>query len=498
MILPFGTSSEQSFVRDCRSLRGDRIGLRDHAILWGLYVARAMSAVQIAAELFPGQQVAKARNQLNRLRRLGLVEHHRGGRLQGSDPYLWILTSTGFKALGAFRDERIISDDKNAPVPWSKVRLGAFYEWGWKTRMPGVGVPGRVKHDQQAIDFMIAYRRCIDAELTYITRGIQCLALTEWRCEHLFLAPWDKGSHHREGAPITLERAVKDAFPESKSSNYESTLHVEHGGFKDKRLRVVKPDGAVSIIIDGLPDTVFCKPRLAGDGLRPRETIYGKRYRAPQIAIDILIEYDRTGKGSANTEKLQCLDLFLNLGKHFVKSTPIHCLRREPETEEEVEEGYTPDVFVLFVCPQGKLHTIMTAADRTLTGYILHRHSTHPRHAEHSWTYNYQARKRMIFCQADSFGNITADIYDHERWLREPARHRPAPPAPRTGDRKMWRLPELPPASAVSEYHQAPTRDQDTFEAIPWEWPSMLHHLQGEDATLYADGELIPVDEALK
>ncbi len=64
---------------------------RDQAILWSLHVARAMSTLQIAVELFPGQQACKARTRLNRLRGMGLVERHRGGQRTGSEPGLPIL-----------------------------------------------------------------------------------------------------------------------------------------------------------------------------------------------------------------------------------------------------------------------------------------------------------------------------------------------------------------------------------------------------------------------
>jgi hypothetical protein len=256
VILPFGTCLGEWFVRQSRSLRGESIGMRDVAILWGLHVARALTAVQLAVELFPRQQVAKARNQLNRLRVLGLVERHRGGRVQGSDAYLWTLTGKGFKALEQSWVHSM--GDGMVPVAWSTVRLGTFVEWGWKDQIWGSKLPGRVKHDLQAIDFLISYRRCIDAELAKITGG-QCEVFTEWRCEHAFLAPWEKGTRYREGGPMGLDRACREGFPESKQSITDLGRHIQQSGFADDRMRVVKPDGAVSIVIDRLPDTIECQ-----------------------------------------------------------------------------------------------------------------------------------------------------------------------------------------------------------------------------------------------
>jgi hypothetical protein len=199
--------------------------------------------------------------------------------------------------------------------------------------------------------------------------------------------------------------------------------------------------------------------------------------------VDVLVEFDRTGKGSANIEKLLCWDLFLNIGRHAVKSAPIHCLRHgewERKRAGDQDEGYTPDVFVLFVCPPGKLRSIMGAADHALTGHLLSQDRVVRHRIDDAWIYSYEARKRMIFCEANSFGNITADLYDHERWLRLPASQRPEPPAPRSADLKMWRLPELPPQSAIQENHRAPTRDTDAFQPIPWEWPAMIHYATRE------------------
>lgn len=61
---------------------------RDQAILWGLHIARVMSTLQVAVELFPGRQACKARERLHRLRGMGLVERYRGGRRTGSEPLL--------------------------------------------------------------------------------------------------------------------------------------------------------------------------------------------------------------------------------------------------------------------------------------------------------------------------------------------------------------------------------------------------------------------------
>lgn len=368
-----------------------------------------------------------------------------------------------------------LSSGGASPEAWSKIRLSPYTPWSWTDQIWGSEIPGRVKHDIQTIDFLISYRGAIDAELAVITKG-RFQAVTEWRCEHAFLAPWEKGDRYREGAQMKLKHACNELFAESTCHDE----HIRHGGFTDERLRVVKPDGAISIIIEQVPRHTYCQPMLSDEGIRP-ETTYGKCFPAPQIVVDVLVEFDRTGKPSANSEKLACLDMFLNVGRHLVKHDPIHCLRHSDEELQRAGEndGYTPNVFVVFVCPPGKLATIMNAADEILTGHLCSIDGS---------LYSYEGRKRIIFCEANSFGNITADLYDRERWLRQPAHRRPAPPAPRTADKKMWQLPELPPRRAVkTEDHRAPTRENDTLEPVEWESPAMIDYLEGGNAQQYEE-----------
>jgi hypothetical protein len=90
-----GTDLEEIFKGRPGELRRESLVWRDQAILWGLHVARVMSTLQVAVELFPGQQACKARERLNRLREMGLVERHRGGRRAGSEPYLWFCDQQG-------------------------------------------------------------------------------------------------------------------------------------------------------------------------------------------------------------------------------------------------------------------------------------------------------------------------------------------------------------------------------------------------------------------
>jgi hypothetical protein len=91
----------------------------------------------------------------------------------------------------------------------------------------------------------------------------------------------------------------------------------------------------------------------------------------------------------------------------------------------------------------------------------------------------YAGRERILFCEADSFGNITADLKARETWLREPAYDRPAPPKPRSGSREMWQLP--PPNSVKRMRHHGnpdaempPTRPTDELLFLPWDWPAIL------------------------
>jgi hypothetical protein len=190
----------------------------------------------------------------------------------------------------------------------------------------------------------------------------------------------------------------------------------------------------------------------------------------PDLVIDVLVEYDRTGRFSQNREKLEGLDKFLNVGRHVVKDTPVICLA----DSLYCRGGYDAEVVVLFVCPPGRAHSIMKGADQLLTGHLVRERQT-----------SYEGRRRIVFCEADAFGNISADIYERERWLRIPAHLRPAPPAPRRASREMWQLPELPPPSSLARltdrYHDAPCRDSDELTVIPWEHPAIVYANSNED-----------------
>ncbi len=100
---------------------------------------------------------------------------------------------------------------------------------------------------------------------------------------------------------------------------------------------------------------------------------------------------------------------------------------------------------------------MMRGADKIVTGYIR-------RDGEAS----YEGRNRILFCESDAFGNLTADVRDREQWLRLPAGRRPAPLKSREGSRRMWLLPDLPPEL------------RETDEMVPREWlyPEMLRLLE--------------------
>jgi hypothetical protein len=122
----------------------------------------------------------------------------------------------------------------------------------------------------------------------------------------------------------------------------------------------------------------------------------------------------------------------------------------------EIHERYTAEVVVLFVCPPGKARTMMMGADEILTGYQCRGDEV-----------SFEGRNRILFCESDAFGNLTADLRDREQWLRLPAGRRPAPPKPREGSRQMWLLPAFPP-----ELRQ-------TQEMLPrvWEHQGMIEML---------------------
>ncbi len=80
----------------------------------------------------------------------------------------------------------------------------------------------------------------------------------------------------------------------------------------------------------------------------------------------MLVEYDRTGRFSQNQEKLEGLDMFLNIGRHLVKDTPIICLNKS----EYRRAGYNAEILVLFVCPRGRAQSIMKGAAQILTGHL--------------------------------------------------------------------------------------------------------------------------------
>ena len=178
--------------------------------------------------------------------------------------------------------------------------------------------------------------------------------------------------------------------------------------------------------------------------------VYPEDYRR-HLVVDVLIEFDRTGRVSNNIEKLRGLDMFLNVGRHLVQKNPVHCLQHS-----EIHERYTAEVVVLFVCPPGKARTMMMGADEILTGYQCR-----------SDEVSFEGRNRILFCESDAFGNLTADLRDREQWLRLPAGRRSAPPKPREGSRQMWLLPAFPP------------EPRETQEMLPraWEHLGMIEML---------------------
>ena len=446
MINLFGTDLEDLFKGTPADLRGDRLVWRDQAILWALHVARAMSTLQIAVELFPGQQACKARTRLNKLRGMGLVEHHRGGQRTGSEPYLWALTKQGFDTLQS-QSRPFIARDEDGPVPWVLGSKAKFHPWAWAERPWGSETPGRVRHDLEAIDFLISYRRTVDAVLARYARDAHIV--TEWRAEHAFLPPLDKTDRYDERDPITVSRAARLVFDRDQE---RTTIE----GFQfDARLQVVKPDAALSIVL------VQCHTEQRwGTMIQPppwqHPRLYPDDYTC-HLVVDVLIEFDRTRRISDNIEKLRGLDMFLNLGRHLVQHNPVHCLQRSP-----IHERYTPDVMVLFACPPGKAQAMMRGADKIVTGRIR-------RDGEDS----YEGRNRILFCESDAFGNLTADLRDREQWLRLPVGSRPAPHKPREGSRQMWLLPELPPE----------LRDTDEMILRAWEQPEMIRPLRNDEST---------------
>lgn len=107
--------------------------------------------------------------------------------------------------------------------------------------------------------------------------------------------------------------------------------------------------------------------------------------------------------------------MFLNVGRHLVRKTPILCLQHST-----FHERYLAQVVVLFVCPPRRAAALMKGADRILTGHLRHDHGE----------VSYEARQRIIFCESNAFGDLVADLKDRERWLRLPTRRKtPATPA---------------------------------------------------------------------
>lgn len=244
--------------------------------------------------------------------------------------------------------------------------------------------------------------------------------------------------------------------------------HIFARGFDDDaHLKIVKPDGALSIIVADPKDRAYRTIVAPAPWQQPR--VFDEESRPPHLLVDVLIEYDRTGRISDNVEKLQGLDMFLNVGRHLVSKTPVLCL-----AQSGFHAGYTAEVIVLFVCPPGKARAMMKGADLILTGHLYR-----------EGAFSYEGRKRIVFCESDAFGELTADLQDRERWLRLPAARRPAPPKPRPASRQMWQLPELPPpASAARHPHTwvqgtlcARLRDTDELTITPWKHPAMIEAL---------------------
>jgi Replication-relaxation len=459
----FGTEIEERFKYGWHRGRGGSLADRDKAILWGLHVARVMSTPQIAVELFPGQQACKARTRLNRLRALGLVERHRGGQPAGSEAFLWSLTRKGFERLRHWKEGWLaFGTHEDDPIPWLLAAEEKFQPWRWaQAQSWGSALPGRIAHDLAALDFLISYRRLVDALLA--AQAGEGFVVSEWRCEHVFLPPLDERDHYGERRPVTVSRAVEEAFGYYRD-------HIFAGGFDyDARLQVVKPDGALSIVVVDPKDRTWRTIVEPAPWQAP--CLFDEQSGPPHLLVDVLVEYDRTGRFSDNVEKLRGLDMFLNVGRRLVERTPVLCLG-----ESGFHERYTAEVIVLFVCPPGKARTMMAGADRVLIGHLFH-----------DGGFSYEGRKRIVFCESDAFGDLAADLRDHERWLRLPAGRRPAPPAPRAAGRRMWRLPPLPPPASrptnplttwVHAGIPAPVRDSDALTPRPWKHPAMIEVLR--------------------
>lgn len=457
-----GTGEKEHLKHGSGRVRDESLGDREGAILWGLHVARAMSTPQIAVELFPGQQACKARISLNWLRQMGLVERHRGGLPAGSEAYLWSLTRKGFERLREWGAQARFGAYEEDPELRLLPAKAKFRPWAWAEERWYAELPGRIVHDLKTIDFLISYRRLVDATLAS-QAGYGC-ALSEWRCEHAFLPPLDENDPLGERRPVTVYGASKRAFSRYRYVRERAWV----GGFpQGARLQVVKPDGALSIV---LTDTEpGWRSMIEPPPWQPPVLFDAESWPPP--AIDVLVEYDRTGRPSENVEKLEGLDMFLNVGLHLVARTPVICLQGSER------EGYGAEVVVLFVCPPGKARTMMAGADRVLTG-----------HVQRDMEVSYEGRQRIVFCEADGFGDLVADLRERERWLRIPADRRPAPPKPIPGSRQMWRLAELPPPSsrqrnrgmaATGEGGErfAPVREREELTIRAWEHPAMIEML---------------------
>ncbi len=438
-----GTDLEEIFKGRPGELRREGLVWRDQAILWGLHVARVMSTLQVAVELFPGQQACKARERLNRLREMGLVERHRGGRRAGSEPYLWSVTSKGFDRLRS-GPSPVISSDEYGPEPWLLGPEAKFNRWAWAERPWGSAMPGRVRHDLEAVDFLISYRRAVDATLAAQARGAHIV--TEWRAEHVFLPPLGEPDDYGERSSVTVSDAADLVFERGFERRRERTW--VWGYEAQARLQVVKPDAALSIVLVDEDEQRWMT--MVQPPPWEEHRVYPEDYRR-HLVVDVLVEFDRTGRVSNNIEKLRGLDMFLNVGRHLVQKNPVHCLQHS-----EIHERYTAEVAVLFVCPPGKARTMMMGADEILTGYQCRGDEV-----------SFEGRNRILFCESDAFGNLTADLRDREQWLRLPAGRRPAPPKPREGSRQMWLLPALPP------------EPRETQEMLPraWEHLGMIEML---------------------
>jgi hypothetical protein len=232
-----GTDVEEFFRGRPGDLRGDLLVWRDQALLWALHVARVMSTLQIAVELFPGQQACKARSRLNKLRAMSLVERHRGRQSSGSETYLWTLTPKGFDTLRKMMAPQYM-DDGDDPRPWSLPEDAKHRPWTWAERQwGGYAIPARLAHDLAVMDFLISYRRHVDSALAHMSNDV--FITTEWRTEHAFLPNWTATANATRSPPIN---AAWEAFDRQGI--------IARGFDPDARLQVVKPDAALSIIIN--------------------------------------------------------------------------------------------------------------------------------------------------------------------------------------------------------------------------------------------------------